>query len=354
MQENFIELSIKTPREDILKFLKSTHQNDNDIVIYYESEGGIFRQVWHPERGHPVHSFFKEMHEICYQSKVDNNKVTIYWNNLNAHSLYKTWCKRNRVPGRYTPFKTVGCRLAPLVNAEVNPSSYNFYIDNRDTIRPKLFTCLNAAERPHRINFLNFLYRANLLDDAEWSYVSDRVYMAGFLNDRLLPELEQIIPKSIDNKQTLDEVSHVHPRGKEFWNAFEQTYFDVVTGTFYYHDLCYYPDFDWWETVDVCEKIGRSIANMRPFIVVGNRYSLKYLKKVGFKTFPHIFDESYDELEDSKRLMAIVNQLKKLTYDEIHNATNSDETMKILQHNRSLLLELRDKHEQNNPVVFEL
>lgn len=354
MQENILELSVRTPREDIFEFLKSTQQNDNDIVIYYESEGGIFRQPYQPERGHPVHSFFKEMHELCHQARVDNNKVSIYWNNLNSHSLYKTWCERNRVPGRYIPFKTVGCRLAPLVNAEMNPSSYNFYMNNRDTIRPKLFTCLIAAERPHRINFLNYLYMEDLLVDAIWSYVSDKVNMQGFLNDRLHPELEKFIPKSLDNKQTVAEVSWVHPRGKEFWTAFEQTYFDVVLGTFYTHDICYYPDFDWWETVDVCEKLGRSIVNMRPFVVVGNRNSLKYLKQAGFKTFPHIFDESYDELEDSKRMLAIVNQLKNLTYEEIHDATNSNETMEILQHNRELLLELKNKHDQNRGVVFEL
>lgn len=350
---NVIYLLSSLTRQGLLGFLKDTTLNDYDILLNYECEGGIFRRPWHPETGHPVHSFFRELHECCVEAKVNPEKITLYWNNLNSHSLYETWGERNKVPQKWRPFKKVGCTLGPLINAEINEASYNYYMENRDQERPKLFSCLNGAARTHRIDLLNYLHMEKLLDDAVWSYVDDKPFMPGFPNQRLLPELEKMVPKSVDNKDTVSEVSFINPRGNEFWSAFEDTYFDVVTGTFYHHDITVYPEFDWWHTVDVCEKIGRSIVNMRPFVVVGNKHSLKHLRLAGFKTFPHIFDESYDDLDDSKRLLAIVNQLKQLSRSEIHDVTNSDYTKDILQHNRERMLELRKLHEQGDEIVFE-
>ena len=34
--------------------------------------------------------------------------------------------------------------------------------------------------------------------------------------------------------------------------------------------------------------------------MLGGRGTLKHLKKLGFQTFPELFDESYDEIFDTK------------------------------------------------------
>jgi len=66
--------------------------------------------------------------------------------------------------------------------------------------------------------------------------------------------------------------------------------------------------------IQLTEKILRPIACGKPFILVSDKESLKYLKSYGFKTFEHLIDESYDLIENSKdRLYAIVKTMKKIS-----------------------------------------
>ena len=42
---------------------------------------------------------------------------------------------------------------------------------------------------------------------------------------------------------------------------------------------------------------------MQPFVIVGNAYSLKMLKQLGYKTFGNVICEDYDEITDSEERM---------------------------------------------------
>ena len=71
-------------------------------------------------------------------------------------------------------------------------------------------------------------------------------------------------------------------------------------------------------------------------------HSLKYLKLLGFKTFSHIIDESYDDIEDStERLFAVTRSMDdflRIPLDKLHQlyAENID----IINHNRKLVREI--------------
>jgi hypothetical protein len=61
------------------------------------------------------------------------------------------------------------------------------------------------------------------------------------------------------------------------------------------------------------EKTFKPICLNMPFVVVGTSGSLNYLKRYGFKTFEHLWDESYDtEINDQKRIEKIGQLLKDL------------------------------------------
>lgn len=61
---------------------------------------------------------------------------------------------------------------------------------------------------------------------------------------------------------------------------------------------------------------------LNPFLLVGGAGSLGILHSFGFKTFPNIFDESYDEIEDPvtrhKHLVNEVERICSLSEDEKH------------------------------------
>ena len=60
------------------------------------------------------------------------------------------------------------------------------------------------------------------------------------------------------------------------------------------------------------EKTFKPIALGMPFVIVGTRGSLEYLRSYGFRTFEGIWDESYDQAEDDVRIERIASLLRSL------------------------------------------
>ena len=89
----------------------------------------------------------------------------------------------------------------------------------------------------------------------------------------------------------------------------------------------------------ISEKTWKPIWHFQPFIIVGRPYTLRYLKKLGFKTFDWLFDESYDDIEDdADRLRFIINEIKRvnqLSFEELKNLILSNK--ESLQFNHNLL-----------------
>jgi hypothetical protein len=84
----------------------------------------------------------------------------------------------------------------------------------------------------------------------------------------------------------------------------------------------------------ITEKTFKPIAMGMPFVIVGTQGSLKYLRSYGFRTFEGIWDESYDQEEDSVRIERIASLLRSL--DELPPAAKQDlfeQTHKVIQHN---------------------
>tara|TARA_B110000858_G_scaffold195815_2_gene253110 strand:+ start:86 stop:697 length:612 start_codon:yes stop_codon:yes gene_type:complete len=67
--------------------------------------------------------------------------------------------------------------------------------------------------------------------------------------------------------------------------------------------------FDTDGTQFISEKTFKAIASRSPFIIFGNKGSLKRLKEWGYKTFDDFWDESYDELSSWERFDKILECL---------------------------------------------
>lgn len=90
----------------------------------------------------------------------------------------------------------------------------------------------------------------------------------------------------------------------------------------------------------VSEKTLKAILNKNIFLLVGGYQTLNFLKKLGFKTFDHIVDESYDSIKcDFSRTTAVFNSLKKfctLSLDEVEKIKNDNQ--ELLEYNYNHLL----------------
>lgn len=83
----------------------------------------------------------------------------------------------------------------------------------------------------------------------------------------------------------------------------------------------------------ITEKTYKPILMGHPFVIHGTTGTLEYLKKLGYETFPELFDESYDTCTSSKdQLKIVVENLKK---DVIINKS----VLEKCRHNQNLFLQ---------------
>ena len=70
----------------------------------------------------------------------------------------------------------------------------------------------------------------------------------------------------------------------------------------------------------ITEKTLQPIIAKRPFIIIGPKNTLKFLKDQGFKTFSNIIDESYDQIDDPnerlQKIMEITKEYNQKTLDQ--------------------------------------
>ena len=92
-----------------------------------------------------------------------------------------------------------------------------------------------------------------------------------------------------------------------FYTAYTETIDDIDFGVF-------------------TEKTAKPIIAKRPFVVFGSPGHLKALRKLGFKTFSSVIDESYDNEENrEKRFQMVIRAMEKvndLDPVEVYNKLN--------------------------------
>lgn len=85
----------------------------------------------------------------------------------------------------------------------------------------------------------------------------------------------------------------------------------------------------------VTEKTFKPIALGMPFVLVAAANTLEYLREYGFRTFDHIWDESYDqEIDDLRRLERVTELLKDIDQcSPTEKANIAKHCVEVTQHN---------------------
>jgi hypothetical protein len=86
------------------------------------------------------------------------------------------------------------------------------------------------------------------------------------------------------------------------------------------------------------EKIAKPLISRRLFVVFTGQHYLQGLRRLGFKTFDGIIDESYDQIDDDEtRWTAAFEQVKRLC--KMDQLTVLEQIRPILEHNYQIMLE---------------
>ena len=218
--------------------------------------------------------------------------------------------------------------LPKILDYTENITAIKEYNTHRTTDRPYKFLFLNGRGRSHRQQLINRLQ--GLLNKAIWTNLDlaagpikllDKKYEFDFYQEQLnLPQ-----DGFVKYKLFKDEWGEIYLKADPYLD----TYFSVVTETVF---NCPYT----FRT----EKIWKPMAIGHPWIAVSNAGYYRDMHNLGFKTFGHLIDESFDTIDhNSTRLEHIARVIENLCSQDLSAfITAAQETCK---YNQEHLAELR-------------
>lgn len=89
----------------------------------------------------------------------------------------------------------------------------------------------------------------------------------------------------------------------------------------------------------ITEKTVRPMLLKKPFILMGSKFSLRYLQQMGFRTFNEFWDEGYDSYGENNRYHQIIKLIDNIAQKPLSDLIAIyDKMQEILHHNYNLLL----------------
>ena len=177
--------------------------------------------------------------------------------------------------------------------------------------RPYRFTILNRTHKWWRATVMADLQRAGILDLSLWSYNTDitvgddpadnpiEIDVLGLRDDVL--QFLKLGPYTCDTF-TADQHNDHHLHVSKHY---ADSYCHVVIETHF--------DVDQSSGAFLTEKTFKPIKHGQPFVVVGAPGSLQALRNLGYSTFDHVIDNSYDlELDNTRRWQMILATLQQI------------------------------------------
>jgi len=227
--------------------------------------------------------------------------------------------------------------------------------------KPFKFLFLNGRERPHRKYLIEKFDIMGLLDDAVWSLLSPVVTPSrhiNFINDgKDIMQCSRKI-KKLDPRYEVDRYrdSVVDPDSTKFvksdlfkneWGdiyvsaePYIDTYFSLITETVFEAPYSFRT-----------EKLWKPMAMCHPFIVVANQGYYRDLRNLGFRTFNHIIDESFDDIEDNQsRIDHVIKVVEDLCRQDLNSFLAASED--VCKYNQQHLLQYREQVRREFPDRF--
>jgi hypothetical protein len=203
--------------------------------------------------------------------------------------------------------------------------------------RPYQFEMLLGCRRPHRDFAMLALQQQGLFERSIVTYRD--VFVGGYTNheteqyfrhfDNLPLQWPYISPNLDPTWETQQEVKSNNISPYMPWDIYRRTYYSIVAETL-----------GTGKTFFLSEKTTKVLYGKRVFVIFTVPNFLQRLRKLGFKTFNGIIDESYDSVSDNvERFSMVAEQIKFL--DKADPQEIYKQALPILNHNHEFLLGLQ-------------
>jgi hypothetical protein len=228
--------------------------------------------------------------------------------------------------------------------------------------KPYDFLFLNGRMRPHRKYLWQRFRHENLLERSIWTMMEGRPCSTQSLQLRhggidLLAETTPVrslpLEYEVPRYRKKETVRHDHAGFIKFdlfdneWgeiylesSPYVDSYFSVVTETILEGSFSFFT-----------EKIAKPLAMGHPWIAATNRGFYQDLQNLGFRTFNHVIDESFDSIDNTQdrmdRIVDIVTDLCRQDLDDFNKACEE-----VCKYNQQHLQEVVCQENRSFPEKF--
>jgi hypothetical protein len=228
--------------------------------------------------------------------------------------------------------------------------------------KPYKFLFLNGRERSHRRYLVEKFDLSGLLDSSIWSFLSPVPTPCRYLS--LIHNGINLIsqPRSIKLLEDKYEVKRYQGKSQSIQNTSQfvkMELFNNEWGDIYVNSMPYIDTYFSLVTETVfnfpysfrTEKIWKPIAMCHPWITVANCGYYRDLRNLGFRSFDHLIDESFDSIDNNhQRIDRIVDVVEDLCKQDLKSfLAGAEETCK---YNQQRLLEFREQVQKEFPDRF--
>ena len=309
--------------QEQLNFLRN---NKNIIVVYFYANE--FYNIQSED--------LNQIIEYCKKFNIEKNRFYYITGDLSNNNI------ENPV------FKTVNYNILELYTKLRATTRYE---TNNPDKKEKHYICLNSRDKPERKYIIGQLGAMDLLKYGFVSFLFGSISGKSF--NKNLYNTENFCKNKEDyinfwnkqNKPLKTDTTRDNDKDENFkvdMNLINNSYINIVNETRIIVD---HKDF-----LFITEKTYKSILWMQPFLIIGNKGSLAYLRSKGYETFPELIDESYDDIENYvDRMNAVLYEIERicsLSIDELHEKylkvipklkRNFNNLMNIRNHEKELI-----------------
>lgn len=265
--------------------------------------------------GYHTNWLFQWFHDACEKYEIEPRRIIYVTGNLAVETQYTAWCASKNITNKMLVVPHIQFEEfiydCTQKQKDILPDVEEHIKYKTESNLIKTYNCFQKRSRPHRIWMFYYLYKNGLLNDGintmnsfahQNSYYENRIMSEGDYKE--LIEYLPMYPRDISEKYMKDSFKGGHGGNFEknlYHQETRESWVSVISEASYAEDTCF-----------ISEKSFKPIATRHPFIMCGNKNSLRYLRELGYKTFDGFIDESYDSMDTWDRYESIIKNIKTI------------------------------------------
>lgn len=313
----------QSPKEWMCDFYEGNEYNFKNIFDRLPTKyftdlqlGRAYLMIDNSLEGYHSDDIFEYLHNSAVSRFISPRNIIYVTGNLIIDERLEKWKSLNKgkIPIRVIPYPhfefDIGAKTFDFRKHDGSPLpttwTHHQHKESLGDGAVKLYNFLSKKPRDHRAWMYSSLSKWNMLGAGIVS-MNPTEY-----NEKIVIDYNELSAEDVTNmNSTLPIYAYDdNTNDKEFdyymynfnQRAVLDSYISIISETHFE---------DAQGTLFLSEKTFKTIACQSPFMVLGNKGSLKKLKQMGYKTFDDIIDESYDELDSIHRINAIIDELRR-------------------------------------------